>query len=565
MAQTIPLPMLGGLLESGKTHPKATNRSGNDTSFSNILKDSHSQLQGSKVSKLNVKSPMTIKALQGSKVSEVDAKSPMTVLARLKKMLEETGLSVTDFLLEKKELPLLIDILKKSGFSTKEIEKAMSQISVKGGFVNLGDFFSALGDSVEVTAGNKIKPTLGRSALPIIQRILSDLGMNTGDLKTLEEQLSEKDGTISLGDLTRIINQRLQAKAHLENIPTSREVSSDDIKGAQMEEVRELLVKAGISLENVDNLLQEMGIQGERITGDKLIDLLKRASMYPTQDQTKTASQSQNTTKILSAKGASECDVDTILENLLNKVTIKEAVVEKAGDENQLISPHRLFAKQQDRDGFKKQDPRSRFRELVASKNEEDSSSKIADGDEEKMPLSNKGNHPFEDMLNNLGSVDNTQANCKATKVSARQPDVLPQIIRPLTESITSLNYKGTERVEIQLHPPHLGRLEIDLTLKDNNLEASFVTQNFLVKEILELHVDQLRQAFLNQGIYLKNFHVSVGYEANSWDKRQYSEGQRQGRGWDWGEEEAEEIASDVSGLPQMREKMGLWNIDLLV
>jgi flagellar hook-length control protein FliK len=565
LAQTIPLPMLGGSLESGKVHPKATNRPGNDTSFSNILKDTHNRLEGSKVSELNVKSPMTIKELQASNISEIDVESRMTVLARLKKILEETGLSVTDFLLAKEDLPFLIDLLKQSGFSTEEIEKAMSQISVKGGSINLGEFFSALEDSLEVTAGNKLKPTLERSALPIMQKILSDLGMKEGDLKMLKQQLSEKGGTISLDDLRRIIGKQLQAEAPLGNIRTPAEVSSNGIKGAQMEEVKELLVKAGISLENVDNLLQEMGIQGERITGENLIELLKRASMFQTQDQTKTASQSENTTKILSAKGASECNVDTILENLLNKVTIKEGVVQKAGGENQLISPHRLFAKQQDRDGFKNQDPGSRFREFVAPKNEEDSSPKIADGNEEKIPLSNKGNHPFEDMLNNLGSVDNTQANCKAAKVSARQPDVLPQIIRPLTESITSLSYKGTERVEIQLHPPHLGRLEIDLTLKDNNLEASFVTQNFLVKEILELHVDQLRQAFLNQGIHLKNFHVSVGYEANPWDKRQYSEGQRQGRGWDWGEEEAEEIASDVGGLPQMGEKMGLWNIDLLV
>jgi flagellar hook-length control protein FliK len=315
----------------------------------------------------------------------------------------------------------------------------------------------------------------------------------------------------------------------------------------------------------MDNLLQEMGIQGEKITGEKLIELLKRASMFQAQEQTKTASQSVNTTKILSGKGASQCNVDTVLENLLHKVTIREGVLQKPGDENGLISPYRFLAKQEGQSEFRNQHPGSRFREFVAPKNEEESSPKIADGTEERILLSNKGDHPFEDMFNNLGSVDNTQANSKIPKVSARESDLLPQIIRPLAKSITSLSYSGRERVEIQLHPPHLGKLEIDLTLKGNDLEASFVTQNFLVKEILELHVDQLRQAFLNQGIYLKNFHVSVGYEANPWDTRQYTEGQKQGRGWDWGEEEAEEMASDVGNVVQMSEKMGLWNIDLIV
>ena len=56
-------------------------------------------------------------------------------------------------------------------------------------------------------------------------------------------------------------------------------------------------------------------------------------------------------------------------------------------------------------------------------------------------------------------------------------------------------------KATITLNPPELGRLKVEMALKDNTMVASFRAENPNVKEALEKNIDLLKSALIEQGV----------------------------------------------------------------
>jgi hypothetical protein len=64
--------------------------------------------------------------------------------------------------------------------------------------------------------------------------------------------------------------------------------------------------------------------------------------------------------------------------------------------------------------------------------------------------------------------------------------------------------------IKDHLEPPALGRVEMNLSRQGEFLRATFFTETPMVKEILESHVEQLKQVAQNEGLQLEKFTVFV-------------------------------------------------------
>jgi flagellar hook-length control protein FliK len=83
-----------------------------------------------------------------------------------------------------------------------------------------------------------------------------------------------------------------------------------------------------------------------------------------------------------------------------------------------------------------------------------------------------------------------------------RLEDVV-QVIRPNLQ-------QGHSELRLQLHPPELGQLRIDVELRDNVLTLAMRAESAQVRDFLLSRLPELRHSLESHGINLERFHVEV-------------------------------------------------------
>ena len=118
-------------------------------------------------------------------------------------------------------------------------------------------------------------------------------------------------------------------------------------------------------------------------------------------------------------------------------------------------------------------------------------------------------------------SFAETQVNTDQQQLIRRQDQYL-EISRRLTEALgerlTAQISKGAWRVEMDLHPKSLGRIEINLEMKNGALEAYFNPSQNVTRELLQDTFEKLKDTLAQHGI--DSAYVGLGS-----GKKQYSDG----------------------------------------
>ncbi len=103
---------------------------------------------------------------------------------------------------------------------------------------------------------------------------------------------------------------------------------------------------------------------------------------------------------------------------------------------------------------------------------------------------------------------------------------------------------KGFGRIKIELNPPHLGSVDMDILVRDNKVHVILKTEHLDVKQLLQSNTEQLKTALNNQGLVADNITVSVqektevspfelGHDSALFDENQAKNGKNaDGRNW---------------------------------
>jgi flagellar hook-length control protein FliK len=119
-----------------------------------------------------------------------------------------------------------------------------------------------------------------------------------------------------------------------------------------------------------------------------------------------------------------------------------------------------------------------------------------------------------------------SSANAKLKDIQARQN--IPEQYQVLKDKITSsvensikmLIANNESQVSIKLNPPELGRVQIELSIKDNSVHARVNTENTAVREVILSNMDQLKSNLENAGVHVTQIDVEVGGFKNQFDKQ---------------------------------------------
>ena len=80
----------------------------------------------------------------------------------------------------------------------------------------------------------------------------------------------------------------------------------------------------------------------------------------------------------------------------------------------------------------------------------------------------------------------------------------------------------GEQKGRIHISPPELGRLDIDLVIKQGHLQAQLSAESPQVKELIEANLGQLKQHLADIGLVIDRFDVMVGLDQNPFTKNRH-------------------------------------------
>jgi hypothetical protein len=133
--------------------------------------------------------------------------------------------------------------------------------------------------------------------------------------------------------------------------------------------------------------------------------------------------------------------------------------------------------------------------------------------------------------------------------------DVLPAyLVDQLGRQISRSIQRGDRVLKIQLKPPELGVVKVELDLKENVLKLGLITENSAVKELLLANANELKEALVEQGVKLEKVDVQVGDHSNQ-TLSDLKEGLKEGRSGNQGEKAGPSHSTDhgadrQAGLP---------------
>jgi flagellar hook-length control protein FliK len=124
----------------------------------------------------------------------------------------------------------------------------------------------------------------------------------------------------------------------------------------------------------------------------------------------------------------------------------------------------------------------------------------------------------FEAVAANAGEgtvAVRAQAMSPSTSGNPQFPAAAMEPQLQVAQRFVIMTANGESRTRLNLYPPELGKLQIDISLESNRLSAILVTETQVVKELMEAHLGQLRQHLAQHNLQLENFQVTVGADAS--------------------------------------------------
>lgn len=106
-------------------------------------------------------------------------------------------------------------------------------------------------------------------------------------------------------------------------------------------------------------------------------------------------------------------------------------------------------------------------------------------------------------------SLDVAEAAPEAEQGSLKEPLGTPRWQHELGQRLATLAGQGVREVRLQLHPEHLGPLEVRITLHDSQVGLWFGAQNAETRDALEQSLPRLREMFAQGGLTMTDASVA--------------------------------------------------------
>ncbi len=129
--------------------------------------------------------------------------------------------------------------------------------------------------------------------------------------------------------------------------------------------------------------------------------------------------------------------------------------------------------------------------------------------------------------------------------------DFLPAyLIDQVGKQISRSILRGEKVIRLQLKPPELGVLKVEIDIKGNILKIGMIAENSSIKELLLSNVHELREALVEQGVKLDRLDIHINYNSGqSLTNSKEGQGQELNGGPFIAEDDAEDPVSESRNM----------------
>ena len=364
----------------------------------------------------------------------------------------------------------------------------------------------------------------------------NEASKNPAQKKDTSDRIAGEDGagarkTTATENKQENKTEAADSKKAEESVSKADEAKGDELSQEEIEEVSEVISAVanqfaaevaqilGISPEEMNNLLEDMGISAEQLLDKDTLNAFAlqvmgvEDSLTLLTDETK-YEQVQDLNAALEELLNSDSDIEGInVGELLEKV--QEAVNVNAQEKVNLTDESKNVDAGNKNEGDAElasdmsqvtlSDGQTLGAQAMLKNSKRESGE--ADSNADKNAMQDFGNpvqnvqQDFEAQIKETaGMQNNAEALNQAQDIANQIMDYMRAQVKP-----------DMQTLEMQLHPASLGNIQISLTNKDGSLTASFVAQDEQVKAVLEGQMIQLQERFEEQGIKVNSIEVSVG------------------------------------------------------
>ncbi|MEA1949364.1 MAG: flagellar hook-length control protein FliK [Thermodesulfobacteriota bacterium] len=453
------------------------------------------------------KSPFNGQNQHYLKGMSADKKGPRFYLESFRKGLLAQGKPLNNISLNKEDLFLLKKFLLQCGFPEQKTERFLNELKNNNtdAEINLANFFQKIAelDPTERSEKNdKETCMIEPSAIPHLESALRNFGLTPKELDNVFSAAKVEGGgldpkrfAIKLKQITIRLSDKIQT---IKDHDTVKQISNKmEIMGLNLPDK----AKAGkISIEDFITSLEQMSKrQGKENSPPPELKstmgrLLERVVISGEKQKFVFSPQAVANFKLHDpiAKEKMNDNVGSLdNEDLLTNLNDKNEKINNIGRQNIEYSHHEkkveLFSNSAGGKGFQN----------MAGKEGHD----IKSGSRIMEP-------PKQTTVSNFAETINAvESNDKSFR-SSLPAYLVDQVGKQISRSIL----RGDRIVRLQLKPPDLGRVKINIDIKDNVLKLGMIAEHSAVKELLLSNVHELRGALVSQGIKLENIDIQINY-----------------------------------------------------
>jgi flagellar hook-length control protein FliK len=442
----------------------------------------------------------------------------------LKKKMRDLCISSSELIIPESALQQLTHLLKNQGFSLQKINNMINLSRNTDGLIQLDRLLSQINgnmNNAKTGTASVIEPAF----VPGVEEMLFKMGLGAGDVKSTIENCVNTRGEIEISKLSAALGKffpeagsesELLNFLSINNIKIKPQIDHETLLNLDLKkQLADIPVSSSQDFlkhvkQNIASLLREKGIPAQEVKS-----FLETFSLDMTKTTKKEANEQRsdipltriNVNDLISPRGNSWNErILGILKNeriiiadqfnkdsVAGKIELKLDVNELLKQGNQKISLDQLLQ--------------------VAGKSNGD---KVAGFDVKKVSQDKQAR--FINVKDAMGSDSmalKTENETRSMGTTARSGEVLnlPQPLPKILDRMFWMIRSGEQRSRIFINPPELGRLDLNLSIKDGHLQANLNAENVLVKEIIEENLNQLKQQLNSQGLTVDRFDVMVGLD----------------------------------------------------
>lgn len=419
---------------------------------------------------------------------------------------------------------MLQKVADEAGMEEADMSLLLQQLEVQGGELNLSDFLNILGQHFQ-TIMDVPAITVPETELPLLETLLSKMGLSLEDIKGLSDKAVKNEGKLDLSLF-------LEGFQHVTDSDNSQDTQFQVIQLSdwESEQLQNLLAQAGVRQGKLTELFPERYF--EKISGgqekefalsfERLQDMLSKAiaDINQNRPQLNLPGFLKELDNVFSHTQFADTGVGwtPVVQNSLTAIfrEMQDAVelARKKFTEEMFLENEGIEEELQTMQQSMLEGKTGTLAEYFSNTPSDTNLNEFAQTPSFHDTVTNFS--PFSIATDSSADAPLINSSQNSHVVTRSPQQLQTQVFQQISAAVMHGIRSEEHHLVLRLYPQELGEVKVDMLVKNEQISITFNMENSRVKEMLESNMEQFRENMEQKGFSLGECSVSVGQQDDS-------------------------------------------------